>query len=1179
MIYLKNGTISSVSGKDRDVILNIGTGSIRLQYARKKFIQVKDSANNDSYIFFDGKDTVNALFIDSEYFNGTSGNDYIVNYNRYNVKEVNAGAGDDTIASGKGIVNAGDGNDRISYADTIIGGKGDDTISSFGGIIQYADGDGNDVVEEMYYDGAITLQITSGEVDSLISAGNDAILNIGTGSIRLKRIKYVPILIQNSDNTVTYTFYDGETFRTDKEITYNKENTVVSGTGGDDYIFNMVKSAKINSYGGNDTITSAKSATTIDAGDGNNVINAYGWDNSIKSGSGNDIINADVAGSTVNAGMGNDTLNVSTSQPYLIQYVGGDDVLNHDYVFDYGGCRGTIELASNNSISDYSINGTTHVLKTNTGTITINDVNNYEYNNNISRLAVRIAKSNGSYDYIRYVNGEAFNDITHDLSTWYSHSNQNIGGTSGKDYIEVAGDNFTVDSGKGDDYINNTHYIDHNRGQSLIKTGAGNDTVYIVNSTTVDGGDGNDLIQHVAYRTINYDGLYYGKTTKYANAGASLNGGTGDDVIEVESRAVTVDYEFNEEGIAETGNFKYNVGKNVTVIGGKGDDTIRNAFINKTGNYSRNYEGDTFVRSVSSYFKSANTYVTVNKITDEEDGYYYKTTATSTLIYDRVIQYANGDGNDIVEDYHESDTIQLVGNPNYTMDTVGNDVVIKVGTGSIKLLGAKGKNIFIGNPEDNPNRDKDEDYSTELDKVTLTNKDKSPYTATSMVGTIDASTRTLKINITGNDHDNVIIGGKGKDTLTGGTGNDTFVTSAGKDIITDYAEGDVVSLSGALSKVTVSKNNVLLTVDKVATTIKDAKGKKITIVDTSGYSSKQTYGEKSIAIADGDGKTIDTTLNTAAITLDSSSRTEDLNLIGNSKANVIQLGSGNSTVTTGKGKDTIIANATGNLNVVDYTVGQDKLKFSVDISNVEISGSDVVFTLGTGKVTVQGANDKKITVIDKDGVTTSQVYGATEIKLVNADGATIKAIEPIKTIDSSKRTKPVSIIGNALDNTIISGKKNDTLTGGSGADVFVYTKGNGNDVITDYTATDEDIIQLGAKTQITGAKYEGNDLVLSIGSSKLTVQGGASQNVTVVDENDLAMIYMKYNRNSKATGFEERWFLDDAECGMQNSELDSIVNSKDISLTSIDYSQNKNPLDVEMTNNLVYNQNKKSNQC
>ena len=58
-----------------------------------------------------------------------------------------------------------------------------------------------------------------------------------------------------------------------------------------------------------------------------------------------------------------------------------------------------------------------------------------------------------------------------------------------------------------------------------------------------------------------------------------------------------------------------------------------------------------------------------------------------------VIAYNSGDGYDTVVGFDGNDTLKVYGN--YTRSTVGNDVVVKVGSGSITLKNAKNNTINI----------------------------------------------------------------------------------------------------------------------------------------------------------------------------------------------------------------------------------------------------------------------------------------------------------------------------------------------------------------------------------------------------------------------------------------------------------------------------------------------------
>ena len=486
----------------------------------------------------------------------------------------------------------------------------------------------------------------------------------------------------------------------------------------------------------------------------------------------------------------------------------------------------------------------------------------------------------------------------------------------------------------------------------------------------------------------------------------------------------------------------------------------------------------------------------------------------------------------------------------------------------------------------------DATYSTTLDKVTLTNADTSPYTATSRVATVDASARSKAITITGNALANSIVGGSGKDIidgaadndsifgnagndslsggagadyLVGGKGSDTFNGGAGADVffyengdgadtIVDYTESeDTIQIKGVdVTKVAASKSgNLKFTVTKGSISVVDGVGKKIKFVDENeNVVLNQSFGESLLTITNDDFATINTAIDAAVMTVDASARTDSINIIGNAKNNLIQLGASSATVASGNGKDTIVANSSGQLLLTDYTVGKDILKFDSAITNAEISSNDVIFTFAAGTVTVEGGKDKKITIVDSNGNKTSQVYASPTVTAANTDGSPIRAFGDTIVLDASKRKNAVMLIGNDADNTIIGGKNGnktyDTLTGGSGADVFVYNKGAGNDIITDYSVYEGDVIQLGKGAFVTSAQTSGSDYIFTLNKSgTITVKDGASQSITFKNSNGMAFNYQAVVPENAEVAFEERWFMESA---IQNSELDSIIEDKTISL-------------------------------
>lgn len=135
-------------------------------------------------------------------------------------------------------------------------------------------------------------------------------------------------------------------------------------------------------------------------------------------------------------------------------------------------------------------------------------------------------------------------------------------------------------------------------------------------------------------------------------------------------------------------------------------------------------------------------------------------------------------GNDVISDYAEGDKISIgAAIKSVTLD--GSDVVFTIGKNTLTVVDGKNKTLTLINS-------KGKTYTTVVSGATslkVTDSTKSPVIAASDVGTINASSRTKAIKITGNKYDNVISDGKKNDTIYGGLGNDSLVGNAGNDIL------------------------------------------------------------------------------------------------------------------------------------------------------------------------------------------------------------------------------------------------------------------------------------------------------------------------------------------------------------------------------------------------------------
>ena len=302
--------------------------------------------------------------------------------------------------------------------------------------------------------------------------------------------------------------------------------------------------------------------------------------------------------------------------------------------------------------------------------------------------------------------------------------------------------------------------------------------------------------------------------------------------------------------------------------------------------------------------------------------------------------------------------------------------------------------------------------------------------------------------------------------------------------------------------------------------------------------------------------------------IDASKRTKAIEITGNTSDNSIAGGksndtlsgeSGNDTLTGGAGKDLFIYNG-GYDFITDFAPTQDKIKILDDtLSSVEIEDEEFVvlnFDSG-GKLTLQGAVKKgkpqKITVIDANGVTTSQVYGTESVTIVDSDGSTIDArINPtVEKINAANRRKAVNIIGNDYDNSIKGGSgadtldggetSDDTVTGGKGADVFIYT--GGYDVITDYNPTQGDVIRF-VGVEVDTYSFEDDALIFETDSGDLKILDGKAKPITWISSTGKTNVKtytssdeVVFSKDDKITVFDASVVLYRRKTGIDASRL------------------------------------------
>jgi len=522
--------------------------------------------------------------------------------------------------------------------------------------------------------------------------------------------------------------------------------------------------------------------------------------------------------------------------------------------------------------------------------------------------------------------------------------------------------------------------------------------------------------------------------------------------------------------------------------------------------------------------------------------------------------YANGEGSDTIKDYAAGQDTLYISSGSIAKTSLANsdkDLVITVGSGKVTLTNAAAKTISL--------KDSRGSYAVSKTAITLGSNFTGAMDATkylSTVKTINGSAATKTVDITGNAQDNVISIGKAGGTIRGGAGNDTFNYTSGTATIKDYEAGETLSFANAITGITVGGQDMTLTVGTGGsvtvengvgnlTRVTEAGAEKSIIFVSSGTVSGTDNGEI-IVVSEGDDR-IDVFAKGGNDTIFSGGRSgvcvldggdgDDV-IYGGNNADTLRGGAGDDTLYGGAGYDSFYyANGGGNDTIKDFS---DDTLYITDatVAKTELSGSHVVFTAGTGTVTLENASDKTISVFDSQGLYT---VSNTMIKLSSGFTGEMDAanyLSTITTIDGMNATGTVNITGNAQDNIIYAsqaggtvnggagndkiiggagndllngGTGKDTLTGGSGQDTFVIDFGfldtnsiQGKKTITDYSFADGDVIRFSSDVSHLikgyGYSFAFNDVKLYPTfsdfhnlSEEVIIKNGKGMTVTIED--------------------------------------------------------------------------------
>jgi len=418
-------------------------------------------------------------------------------------------------------------------------------------------------------------------------------------------------------------------------------------------------------------------------------------------------------------------------------------------------------------------------------------------------------------------------------------------------------------------------------------------------------------------------------------------------------------------------------------------------------------------------------------------------------------------------------------------------------------------------------------------------------------GNINGKGNDLNNLIIGNTANNVIDGGRGNDTFTGGGGVDTFIAlkGTGMKTVTDFSltgsGADVLKLDGfswgsfdalkgqmrqigADTVIWLGGDDAVLLKNVQMSELTAANFNLVRVADTlTGTAGRDTLnaGDGNDIIAGGAGRdtfVIDRGNGSDIITDFSAGAVGDfLDLRHYGFTSFSQL----KALMTQSGADTVIALGDSetltlkNVRATDILTGNVVLEFDLPTSS---GGTANTFTTGTAGASLVGTSNNDYFIANAANVTASggagndiYVFGDQSDVAIEAPG---NGIDTVQTgsygyqLSNSQSIENIGLLGsgnsfavgndldnvvtgNAGNNTLNGANGNDILTGNAGADMFVVAKGQGSDLISDFSAAQGDVVRLdnfGFKSFAdiaSSIEQVGINAVLSLGNGQtLTLQ-------------------------------------------------------------------------------------------
>lgn len=479
--------------------------------------------------------------------------------------------------------------------------------------------------------------------------------------------------------------------------------------------------------------------------------------------------------------------------------------------------------------------------------------------------------------------------------------------------------------------------------------------------------------------------------------------------------------------------------------------------------------------------------------------------------------YNLGDGHDTIVDAASYDNtvdklfLNNISPSQVSFSRAGNDVTL-IFAASGGMSGAAGSITIKGGVNNT--------YGEGIEEVRFS--DGTSWSAADIRAKLISSAATPgNDTIVGTSSADIITGGLGNDSINGAGGADTYIyrIGDGHDVITDAPSYDgtvdslvLVDISPAQISLGRNGNDVILNVAAGGMGGNDSGS--ITLKG----SVNNVYGEGVERIQFGDGS-VWSSSDIRAMLIANAQTPGDDNILGTAASDTITGGAGDDSINGAGGADTYVYRRGDGHDIItdapSYDATVDRLLLSgIVASQVSLvrSGNDVKLVISESAA---GSGDSGSIVL-KGSV--NNVYGEGVERIQFEDGTVWNSSDiRIMLVENSQTSGDDNILGTSASDTLKGGPGNDTLNGAGGADLYIYHRGDGHDIISEspsYDATVDKLLLADILASQVSLLRNGNDVKLVVTESS----PGAADAGSIVLKNNLM--------NSNGEGIEKIEFLD-----------------------------------------------------